>query len=187
MKRYGLLGALTALALSVSCEPYDPTRPPAPKHQLEGSAITLFDLGYDEARILLAEQDVALLFVRTRPLVTIFPDGGVQNQQETGVSEDYPLKVSYALWGSPMPVNTRVDLAEVSAGMAKTPRAVISRDVLLDPRKKYPRVQRGSMIFNSAPVAGATVRGDFNITFTNGTETASGRTVFGSFDAKVAQ
>ena len=74
-------------------------------------------------------------------------------------------------------------------GLIQTPLEDINwaRDVLNDPRKTYPTIQIGTLIFNSRPEAGAKVTGDFNITFTNGIETASGRTVFGHFEAKVAQ
>lgn len=158
-----------------------------PKYQLEGSVTQLFDLGYDQARILVAEEDVALLFVRTRPLDTIRADGGTSNNDMQGMSEDYPLKVSYALWGEPIPVKKRVDLAQVSDDPAMTGRTVASRDVLNDPRKSYPAIRIGSLIFNADPMTSSRVTGDFNITFTNGIETASGRTVFGTFEAKVGQ
>ncbi len=173
------------LLLTVACAPNDPTKAPPAKYQLEGSTTQLFDLGYDEARILQTDEDVALVFVRKRPLNAILPDGGSAMNNNQGVSEDYPLKVTYALWGDPLPVKKRVDLAEMN--MAMQARAVISRDVLNDPRKTYPTVERGTLIFNQTPKPGGTVSGDFNITFTNGVETASGRTVFGSFSAKVPQ
>ena len=147
----------------------------------------MYDLGYDEARVLVTAEDVAVLFVRTRPLDTLLPDGGYAMNDMTGVTEDYPLKVTYALWGDDVPVKTRVNLAEVDPNNSKNFRTVVSRDVLNDPRKTYPTVQIGTLILNKAPTEGAKLSGDFNITFSNGTETASGRTVFGTFDAKVAQ
>ena len=182
-----LLSAMGALILLTGCPQRNPTMAPDAKFQLEGSAGQLFDLGYDEARILLVTEDVALLFVRTRPLETRLPDGGLAMNDMTGVTEDYPLKISYALWGDEIPVKKRVNLAEVDASDPKKPRVVATRDMLNDPRKTYPTIQIGSLIFNSLPEAGAKVTGDFNITFSNGIETASGRTVFGHFEAKVAQ
>ncbi len=176
-----------ALLVLTACQARDPTLPPEAKFQLEGSAGQLFDLGYDEARILLATEDVALLFVRTRPLEKRLPDGGLAMNDMTAVSEDYPIKISYALWGDDIPVKTRVNLAEVDASNPKKPRVAVTRDVLNDPRKTYPTVHIGTLIFNKLPEPGARVTGDFNITFSNGIETASGRTVFGHFDAKVAQ
>lgn len=182
-----LLSVMGALMMLTGCPPRDPTLPPDAKFQLEGSVGQLFDLGYDEARIQLATEDVALLFVRTRPLETRLPDGGLAMNEMTGVTEDYPIKISYALWNDEIPVKTRVNLAEVDPDDPKKHRAVVTRDVLNDPRKTYPTIHIGTLIFNSRPEAGAKVTGDFNITFSNGIETASGRTVFGHFEAKVAQ
>lgn len=178
---------VAALILVSACAPQDPTKAQPAKFQLEGSATQLYDLGYDEARILLAEDDFALLFVRTRPLVSILADGGISDNTMVGMTEDYPIKVTYAKWGEEIPVKTRVDLSQVTDDEAKAPRVVVSRDVLNDPRKTYPTIRIGTLIFNKNPEPGATVTGDFNITFTNGIETASGRTVFGTFKAKVAE
>jgi len=175
------------LLLVTACQPPDATKAKPPKFQLEGSATQLYDLGYDEARILLAEEDFAVLFVRTRPLVSILSDGGIADNTMVGMTEDYPLKVTYSKWGNDIPVRTRVDLAEVTNDEAKTSRVLASRDVLNDPRKNYPAIRIGSLYLSTLPVPGGTVNGDFNITFTNGSETASGRTVFGTFKAKVAQ
>ncbi len=185
MKLAFALGVVV-LALS-ACTPRDPTKPLPAKFQLEGSATQLYDFGYDEARILVTDTDIALLFVRTRALQSVLPDGGFIDTEMTGMSEDYPIKITYSLWGEEHPLKRRVNLAEVTNDEAKNPRAVVSRDVLNDPRKKYPKIQIGTMILNNSLAPGNRVSGDFNVTFTNGTETASGRTVFGSFNARVAQ
>ena len=101
---------MAALLLVVTaCLPPDATKAKPPKFQLEGSATQLYELGYDEARILLAEEDFALLFVRTRPLVSILADGGLSDNTMIGMTEDYPLKLTYAKWGDEIPVRKRVD------------------------------------------------------------------------------
>lgn len=137
------------------------------------------DVGYDEVRILLAPDDVSLLFVRTRPLGSIVSsDAG----DSMGSSEDYPLKVAYQLWGEPLP-SGRLNLAEQDA--AGGVRGLASRNVSNDPRSTLPSIVRGTLRFNKALEPGATVTGDFNITFENGIEAASGRTAFSTFSARV--
>lgn len=157
----------------------DPSKTP-PKYRLEGSLTQVMDLSYDEARILIAPNDVSLQFVRIKRLETLENDGGMQMQ---GVSEDYPLKIAYMLNGDPPPMGGRVDLAE-PLGTAQ--RGVFSRNVQGDPRNTFPPIVRGTLSFDK-PVAPASlvISGDFHITFENGTEVSSGRTVFSNYTAKV--
>jgi hypothetical protein len=165
--------ALGAMALS-ACN-NDPTKKP-PKFRLEGSLGQVMDMGYDEARVLIAPTDISLLFVRLHPVGSVFDDAGV------GVSEDYPLKVAYRLLGDP--VGGRVDLAALDMNGAQ--RGSISRNVANDPRNTLPPILRGTMYFDRALDPDAVVGGDFHITFENGIEAASGRTVFStSLTAKV--
>ncbi|MBL9037291.1 MAG: hypothetical protein JNG84_02140 [Archangium sp.] len=185
LKGAAMLGGTAVLGGMSGCAPNDPNKAPPAKARLEGSATQLFDLGYDQVRVTVSVDDVALLFVRRRPLNATLPDGGTPDEENMGTSEDYPLKVAYQLWGDEAPVARRVDLAERDMNMAA--RAVVSRDVLNDPRKTYPGVQRGTLYLTGALEPGAKLRGDINITFENGIETASGRTVFGSFDAQVTE
>ena len=78
----------------------------------------------------------------------------------------------------------RLDLASLDSN--GSPRGVISRNVQNDPRNTFPTILRGTLIFNQALTERAVVTGDFNITFENGTEVASGRTVFSkAFTAQV--
>jgi hypothetical protein len=140
------------------------------------------DLGYDEVRVQLAPQDVSVLFVRVR-VSDATADAGV------GTSEDYPFKVAVKLLGAPFGA-VRVDLAEVvqaGAGDAGVQRGVFSRNVLGDPRREFPAAVRSTLYFDRVPVEDGVVKGDFHVTFEDGIEAASGRTVFGSFDAKVVQ
>ena len=173
--------ALVALGLS-ACE-VDPRKLP-PKFRLEGSLGQVMDTGYDEARVLVAPTDISLLFVRVRPLsATNTDDGGtVDPMMMMGVSEDYPLQVAYRLLGDP--IGGRVDLASLDENGAQ--RGSISRNVANDPRNTLPRILRGTLFFDRPLDPGAVVNGDFHITFENGIEAASGRTVFSTaFTAKV--
>ena len=176
LRRSAHVLALTGLALVVSACDYDPKNPP-PKSRLEGSLTQVMDLGYDEARILFAPDDISLLFVRIRPLgSTPTPDAGEEMMEMTGTSEEYPLRIAYRFIGEDLPTGGTLDLTAVDEnGLA---RGVVSRNVTNDPRNVFPKIVRGKMIFDRRLVAGTTVTGSFHITFENGTEVASGRTVF---------
>lgn len=169
-----------AVAFSAACLPADGRRSP-PKFRLEGSLTQMMDLGYDEARLISSADDVALLFVRQRPMDESEFDGG----SDVSVSEDYPFKVTFALRGEEPPIRVRVDLAEEDA--AGKQRGIFSRNVLNDTRRAFPRAIRGTLYLSRSLELDARVGGDFHVTFENGIEPASGRTVFGSFDAKVMQ
>ncbi|MGV3620808.1 MAG: hypothetical protein ACO1OB_08320 [Archangium sp.] len=168
--------ALTGFMLVASSCDYDPKNPP-PKQRLEGSLTQVMDLGYDEARILFAPDDISLLFVRIRPLgSTPTTDGGEEMMEMTGNSEEYPLRVAYRFIGEDLPTGGALDLTAVDEN--GLPRGVVSRNVTNDPRNVFPNIVRGRLIFDRQLVAGATVTGSFHITFENGTDVASGRTVF---------
>lgn len=177
---------LRALALAllasglVACE-VDPKNPP-PKYRLEGSLTQVMDLGYDEARILIAPEDVSLIFVRIRPLSSVDPgDGGTPTM--AGTTEDYPLKVAYRLLQDGLPSGGRVDLAAVDENGAQ--RGVLSRLVQNDPRNTLPPIIRGTIAFDRPLDPDTVVSGDFHVTFENGVEAASGRTVFSKYSARV--
>jgi len=178
-----LVLGLVALTGS-GCE-IDPKKPPA-KFRLEGSLGQVMDIAYDEARILIAPEDVSLLFVRIRPLGAVdLPDGGVNpDPMMTGNTEDYPLKVAYRLLGEPQPGKGQYDLASLDSNGAQ--RGVVSRNVTNDPRNTLPAIVRGTISFDRDLEPNAVVHGDFRVTFENGIEAASGRTVFSTnYTAKV--
>lgn len=169
----------------------------AARHQLEGSLTQLMDLGWDSARIAVSDVDVALTFVRSRPLSSLPLDAGTTDG-DGGVSEDYPLIIGYAFDdGEGAPAGTSADLAvtrghhadggATDGGWAGTgPKGRVSREVRNDPRHTFPAIVRGELYFDRAPAPDTTVRGNFHITFVNGTEAACGHTVFGDFEARVA-
>lgn len=162
----------------------DPCKAP-PKFRLEGSLSQVMDLGYDEARILLAPQDVSLLFVRVRCQGAVSDDGGVPAEGAmVGKVEDYPLKVAYRLLDEPLSGGRYVLEALPDGGGAQ--RGTLSRNVRNDPRNTLPLILRGELYFNAPLDPDAGVGGDFHVTFENGIEAASGRTVFStSFSARV--
>lgn len=172
------LALLSSVLLGAACD--DPNKP-APKFHLEGSLTQVMDLGYDEARILLAPEDVSVTFVRKLPLGSgLLEDGGMV---EVANSENYPVKVAYRFVGEELD-GGRMDLASLDQNGAQ--RGVVSRNVQNDPRTTFPPILRGTLFFKQPLVVNALVDGDFHVTFENGIEAASGRTVFStSFQARV--
>jgi ABC-type transporter Mla maintaining outer membrane lipid asymmetry ATPase subunit MlaF len=51
--------------------------------------------------------------------------------------------------------------------------------------KDVPRLKRGELSWQRLPGEGSVGRGEVTVTFDNGTTFASGRTVFGSFEARI--
>jgi hypothetical protein len=181
MKRAGSFLVLAAVVAASACN-NDPSKQP-PKYRLEGSLTSVMELGYDEARVLVAPTDISLLFVRIKPLGGSSEDGGVVDPMMQGTSEDYPLRLGYRF-----PVEGldggRIDLAELDGN--DNQRGVASRTVQNDPRNVLPPLARGTLFFDQPLLPNAVVRGDFHITFENGVEAASGRTAFStSFTARV--
>lgn len=190
----GRFARLVALALAgvgaVACSP--PGQAAPPRFQLEGSLTQLMTFGYDECRLRLdydpnnpqPTDTLGLEFVRVRPLGAGSNDDGGMAMM-AGASEDMVLKIGYALAGDAPPANQRLDLTFLDQnGLSRT---TLSRNVLNDPRRTFPPLRVGSLFLDRAPdrVAMNTVNGEFNLTFENGIEVASGRTVFGRFSAKV--
>ncbi len=178
---FGRAIAAVAVALvCASCGPVDPKNPPA-KYTIQGSVSSVMTLLFDEVRITATEEDVSLLFVRARPLGATLLDGG---QDTSGTSEDYPMKISYRLLGTAFPPKGRVDLAELISE-SEGPRGIASRNVLNDPKRAFPPIRRGTLYVDRSIASNSSVNGDFNVTFADGTDVASGRTAFASFTAKV--
>lgn len=185
-RRLAVLGLVLAGA---ACSPPGAVKPP--KFQLEGSLSQLMNLGYDEARIRLdynpmnptPTDTLGIEFIRVRPMGSgVLPDGGMETM---GASEDVVLKIGYGLMGDSPPANQRLDLTFLDEN--GNFRTTLSRNVANDPRTTFPPLRVGSLFLDRAPdrVAMNTVNGEFNLTFQNGIEVASGRTVFGKFSAKV--
>jgi len=181
MKRAGLLLVLAAVIVASACN-NDPSKQP-PKYRLEGSLGSVMELGYDEARVLVAPTDVSLLFVRIKPLGGFSEDGGVADPEMQGTSEDYPLRVGYRFDLEGLD-GGRIDLTVLDGNGNQ--RGVASRTVQNDPRNVLPPIARGTLFFKEPLLPNAVVHGDFHITFENGVEAASGRTAFSTaFTARV--
>lgn len=174
---------MTGVALlAAACGPRPGEQAP-PRFTLEGSLGQLMNLGYDEARIRLSSDTLSLDFVRFRPMGDgRLPDGGMTM---AGASEDYVLQIGYLLLGDAAPANQRIDLTFLDAN--GNSRTTLARNVVNDPRRTFPPLRVGSLFLDRAPdpIGMNRVNGEFNLTFQNGVEVASGRTVFGRFNAKV--
>ncbi|WP_223752406.1 hypothetical protein [Myxococcus sp. RHSTA-1-4] len=140
--------------------------------RLEGSVSELVDLRYERAEAQWSPGELSINFV---------------TPQGTGVNTI--LKVS-AQVGDMIPEGYTgplvIDLAEVLEGGAQ--RGAIGRSVLDEPARTFPPLARGKLTVGGTPVEpGSRITGDFHVTFDNGTNVYSGRTVFGSFEATVQQ
>ena len=181
MWRRRLFGAV-ALTVALSCG-----SPNAPKQRLEGSLSTVMDLGYDDAVLTFGGTEFSVLFKRKR--------GSAKGDcTDLAASCDTTLSVTSRLEQSPFPdggqdalvTGWTYDLTEVlTSGL---PRGVVSRNVLDDPRgvtQPFTTLRVGEIHFINVPQQGQNLKaaGDFHATFTNGVEFASGKTVFGSFQA----
>ncbi len=169
MRALALLAGCAALCCACGDE-----RNPPPKFRLEGSLTQLMDLGYDEVRVLRAPEDIGLLFVRVRPL-NFVPDPEAE-EEEVGTTEDYPLRVGYRFVGEEAPAGGTLDLTALDQYGGQ--RGVASRNVSNDPRNVFPVIVRGSITFDQQLEPDTNVTGSFHLTFENGIEIASGRTVF---------
>jgi len=153
------------------------------RFQMEGSLTDVMELGWDECFIdTTAPDEIAVRFVRKR------------GENDAGALEDTPLKIVWAQAGQVLNTPSTIDLAEPRPDDPNRQRAVVSRNVLDDKRSVFPLMVRsdpnnpkgpGRMSFLDQILPDSTVRGTFNITFENGIDFANGRTVFGSFTAKV--
>ena len=138
-----------------------------PPHFLEGSLSAVMALGY---ATVVAQPSTDALAVRF-----VLPRG------EAG--EDTVLEVAVDLHGTAFTPGVALDLAELSP--AGQQRGSLSRNVLDDPRRTFPPLQRGTLLLDRALEPEARVSGELRATFENGVLAASGHTVFGTFQAGV--
>jgi hypothetical protein len=171
-----LVAAFAAMAL-ISCSSGGPAA------SLEGSLTDVMDLGYDEAVLSYSGSQFAVSFNRKKGM-------GYDTVLEVGVTLDTMEQLKGGItW----------DLSKVLSN--NQPRGVISRNVLDDPRTTFPPFREclvtmpdggvitpscAELTIDNVPAKGSNLPagGDFHVTFANGVEFASGRTVFGSFAAK---
>lgn len=136
------------------------------EQELEGSLNSLIDLHYHRVEALASETELSVRFIH--------------NKNST---EDTVLKVGAKLSGLLYAPGYRLDLATLMPDGSQ--RGTVTRSVVNETTRSFPELSRGTLFFEQAISPGATVSGDFHLTFVNGTEVYSGRTVFGSFEAKV--
>ncbi len=135
---------------------------------LEGSLAELLPLDYTRAEVAGGAVELTIRFLRPY-----------------GTGEDTVLKVAVATADAELTPRTPLDLGQELAGGG--PRASVSRHVYEDPdHRTLPRVQRGQLILYKLPSPGGRVQGSLAVTFVQGSEFGSGRTVRGEFDAEVA-
>lgn len=136
---------------------------------LEGSVTALLDLRYETAEALADESEVSVRFLTAQ-----------------GAGENTILKVAARLDGLQLTPGVKIDLAEVLGSSPDAPqRGTVSRSVLDEPQRPFPRLLRGGLTLDKALTPGAKVPGEFHVTFVNGTDVYSGRTLFGRFEATV--
>lgn len=142
-------------------------RPPA--FGMEGSLSVVMELGWDEAVLDTTSDEIAVRFLRKRGTTTM----------------DTPLKITYAQAGQALNTPATLDLAEARPDDSTRQRSIVSRNVLDDPRRVFPKLSRGRLIFFDKIRPDSIVRGQFNITFVDGIDFANGRTAYGPFTARV--
>jgi hypothetical protein len=135
-------------------------------HTLEGSLSTVMDLGYDESEMTYSDTEFTISFKIRR---------GNRNMSCSMSSNcDTVASVTTRLEQVPYP-DGGMDLLRGSKTWGLT------EDLTM-----FPTIRIGEMHIGNVPRAGLTAAGNFHVTFTNGVEFASGKTLFTDrFDAKV--
>ena len=137
-----------------------------PEHALEGSLTEVVDLTFTKVDVQRSEDELAVRFLRPQ-----------------GIGDDVVLRVSAGLLGTAVDANNPIDLAE--SDPVGNQRGRVTRNVLDDPLTDFPELERGELVFHKSVISGKTIPGEFHLTFARGTKLANGRTVFGTFEAKV--
>lgn len=136
---------------------------------LEGSVTSLLDLSYETAEAQASEEEATVRFITLQ-----------------GAGENTILKVAARLDELTLTPGMKIDLAELLGETPESPqRGEVSRSVLDEPQREFPRLLRGGLTFDQALTPQSKVSGEFHVTFVNGTDVYSGRTIFGRFEATV--
>ncbi|SEU37988.1 hypothetical protein [Stigmatella erecta] len=137
--------------------------------RIEGSVSPLLDLRYERAEAQGTPDEVSVRFITPQ-----------------GAGENTILKVTAKLENLPFAPGTPIDLTEpLGAPPSEVQRGEVSRSVLDEPVRGFPRIARGTLTFQKDLQPGTKVSGDFHVTFVQGTDVYSGRTLFGRFEATV--
>jgi hypothetical protein len=136
---------------------------------LEGSVTPLLDLSYEGTEAMGDEDEVSVRFFT-----------------QQGAGENTILKVTARLDELQFTPGTPLNLAELLGKELDSPqRGTVSRSVLDEPQRDFPRLNRGTLTFDKPLNPGTVVPGSFHVTFVTGTDVYSGRTIFGRFEATV--
>ncbi len=134
---------------------------------LDGSLTAVMDVTYDRATLEATDGYLSLRFLKKR-----------------GEVEDTVLKVGVIIDGAVPAHSVQYDLAEAMSGGQ---RGTATRNVLEDPdHTVFPRLSRGMFRADGDLTKAKTVQGEVSLTFVQGNETASGRAIFGAFEAERA-
>ena len=132
--------------------------------RVEGSVGELLDLSYQQVEARLAQEELSIRFTTAQ-----------------GTGENTILKVTARLRDLTFVSGTPIDLAETLVDGGQ--RGSVDRSVLDEPTRPFPAIARGTLLVRGTPTPGARVSGEFHVTFVNGTDVYSGRTLFGRFEA----
>jgi len=153
---------------------------------VDGSLGELIDLHYREARITFDPPldftlpvGERLMEQRSFALRYVTPQGDGEN-----VIWQVTASVRGLVYGESWNLGQELDLAE---WYGSNQRGQVSRNVLDEPGRTYPALERGTFMLAHVPVEGQPVRGRFSVTFENGADFASGRTAFQDFQAGIEQ
>jgi hypothetical protein len=153
--------AVAAFALFSACGPGGP-------QQLDGSLTSVVDVSYTRATLETTDGYLSLRFLRSR-----------------GEVEDTVLKIGVIIDGPVPDHSVQYDLAEAMSGGQ---RGTATRNVLDDPELTlFPPLMRGSFRADGDLTQAKLVKGEISLTFAQGAEKASGRAVFGTYEAEVVR
>jgi hypothetical protein len=93
--------------------------------------------------------------------------------------------VAAKLEGVALEPHVAIALGQRVGGAEGPLRGAVSRSVLEEPARAFPDIARGELVFDGYLDSGKTVTGELHVTFANGTDVYSGRTLFGRFEATV--
>lgn len=131
---------------------------------LQGSLSEVLDLRFNAADVVQSDRELSLRFL-----------------WKEGTTEDVVLRVTASTLGTSVDAQKTLDLAEEDPSGRQ--RGRVTRLVQDDPLTTLPPLRRGGLTFQRSLIPGQTVPGELHITFAQGTDLASGRTVFGTFEA----
>jgi hypothetical protein len=137
---------------------------------LEGSVTSVLDLAYERSEALADEDEISVRYITAQ-----------------GAGEDTVLKVTARLDEVIFTPGIPLNLAELlDKDDPESPqRGTVSRSVLDEPQRDFPRIARGTLTFDKPLTPQTVVPGNFHVTFVTGTDVYSGRTIFGRFEATV--